>query len=578
MNRPTVNTPTEETLFLVSGGGKGITAQSVIALAEAYQCGFLLVGRSALLEREPAWARGVEGEGELKRAAIQAKGHQGEKPTPREINRHIKQVLSSREIQRTLDAVASQGGRAKYVSADITRPAELREALDGDMDQVTGILHGAGALADKYIQDKVEGDFDLVYGVKVDGLQNMLDLVSPERLQFLILFSSVAGFYGNAGQADYALGNEVLNKYAHYLHHTYPDCQVLAINWGPWDGGMVTPQLKRILTRRDVDLIPIDEGTDILVELISSHRDGPQWVVGNPLPRPSSPVGPTLRTHRVTRRLSLEANPFLQDHVIGGRAVLPTVCAVGWFIHTCEGLYPGYTFFEAEDYRVFKGILFDDTLADEYVMELEETVKNEDTITFQGLISSRNEKGLERKQYQANITLKRALPEPPRLDDFNLEPGSQIPGEALYENNTLFHGPSFQGVKEVLDHSRQGLTTRCNLPALPAGEQGQFPAGFFNPYLTDAHLQSLLIWASEYKGVQGLPLRISRGRQYQPLRFDTTSYVTMTVNSVSDHNLNANVISHDQEGRVISEVMGAEITLSERLNELFQQNQLRERP
>jgi hypothetical protein len=52
----------------------------------------------------------------------------------------------------------------------------------------------------------------------------------------------------------------------------------------------------------------------------------------------------------------------------------------------------------------------------------------------------------------------------------------------------------------------------------------------------------------------------------------------MEVISVSNHTLRADVTSYDEGGQIFMEVTGAEITLSERLNELFYQNQLREKP
>ncbi len=341
---------------------------------------------------------------------------------------------------------------------------------------------------------------------------------------------------------------------------------------------MVTPQLKRILARRNVDVIPIEVGTEILVDLISSPRDQPQWVVGSPLPKPTSSVDSTLRTYRIHRQLSLEANPFLKDHVVGGRPVLPTVCAVGWIANSCEGLYPNYRLYEVKDYKVFKGILFDETLADDYVLELEEIEKSQKEIAFKGVIKSKTKDGLERKHYHAIVVLKRGLPDPPVLENVNLERGSPIPGERLYENQILFHGPRFQGVQEVIDHNPQGLTVRCRLPSIPVQEQGQFPADLYNPFLTDAMLQSLLIWSFQYRGVCGLPLRISRGRLYRPFPFDTAIYATMEVTSVSNHTLRADVTSYDEKGQIFMEVGGAEITLSERLNELFQQNRLHEEP
>ncbi len=573
-----LNPPDEKTYFLVSGGGKGITAQNVIALAEAFHCKFLLLGRSQLLENEPPWAAGCEKEVDLKQNAIQALQNSGGKPAPQEVKRVVDRILSSREIQATLNAVSSHGGSAAYVSADVTDPKQLSSALGNKWEKITGLVHGAGALADKYIEDKEESDFDLVYGVKVDGLRNLLSIVPPEQLDFIILFSSVAGFYGNIGQADYALGNEVLNKIAYSLQAQHPDCQVLAMDWGPWDGGMVTPQLKRILARRDVDVIPIKAGTEILIDLLSKTRDQPQWVVGNPLPKPTSSADAKLRTHRIHRQLSLKANPFLEDHVIGGRPVLPTVCAVGWIVNSCEGLYPNYRMYKVKDYQVFKGILFDETLADDYILELEEIEKSQEKLTFKGIIKSKTENGFERKHYHAIVVLKQDLPDPPKLENVNLGQGSAIHVEDLYEKRILFHGPRFQGVREVIDHTPKNLITRCYLPAIPIREQGQFPAKHYNPFLTDAILQSLLIWAFQYRGLSGLPLRISRGRQFRPIPFDTTLYATMEVTSISNHTLCADVTGYDERGQVYIEVTGAEITLSERLKELFRQNQRQEDP
>jgi len=573
--RKSAQTPDKDSVFLASGGGKGITANNVIALADRYGCEFILLGRSRLLEEEPEWARGCHSEADLKGNALEALKSQGKKPTPRVVDRMVKDITSSREIQSTLNAVQDHGGSATYISADITDVGQLKEALEEHRGRITGMLHGAGALADKYIEEKEEEDFDLVYGVKVDGLRHMLAVVPPDQLDFMILFSSVAGFYGNVGQADYALGNEVLNKIGHHLQTTLPDTRILVVDWGPWDGGMVTPQLKRILARRDVDVIPIPRGTDILLDLLENEQKTPQWVVGSPLPQPATSPNTALKTHRIHRRLTLENNPFLADHVIGGRAVLPTVCAVGWMINGCEGLYPGYTFHEVDDYRVFKGIVFDHSLADDYVLKLEEQHKSRDEIILQARIQSEGD-NLARNHYQATITLMHELVDPPEI---NL-PGElnqvTLSGSDLYGDQTLFHGPRFQGVQEVIRHSQEKIITRCRLPDMPVRDQGQFPARFYNPYLTDAHLQSLLIWASLYRDVKGLPLRIANGKQYRPLPFDIDTFVQMSVKSITKHTLLADVTSFDGNGRIFSEVTGAEITLSERLNELFLENHLQE--
>ncbi|MCD6344424.1 MAG: SDR family NAD(P)-dependent oxidoreductase [Anaerolineae bacterium] len=567
--------PNKHTTFLVSGGAKGITARCVIELARRYQCHFVLLGRSEIVEPEPDWATGAEDERALKQGAFQAALAHGEKPKPTTVQRMARRVLSSREIRRTLDAVKAAGGTARYLSVDVTDRDALQTALAPVREGITGIIHGAGAIADKLIEAKTEADFDKVYDVKVGGLLNLLVHIPPAHLEHLVLFSSVAGFYGNVGQSDYALANEILDKTAHLFQRRHPHCRVLAINWGPWDGGMVTPALKRVLTSRGIDVIPIDVGTALLADELAGESAA-QVVVGSPLAAPAREPEGALRTYRIRRRLTLADNPFLRDHVIGGHAVLPTVCAVAWMANACEQLAPGYTFFRSENYKALKGVVFDETLADVYTLELQEIAKDSDAITFEGVIRSASAEGQPRYHYSAHITLMRALPDAPTFAGFNVTASQPRDGATLYADNTLFHGPSFRGVDRVLNFSPETLTLRCHAPQVSPATQGQFPIQTLNPFLTDVQLQSLLIWAKQTYGYGGLPMHIQRGEQYSIPGAGDVTYASLRVQTSSKHRLVADVITHDEEGRVYSRVTGAEITLSPRLNALFAQNHLDE--
>ena len=134
-----------------------------------------------------------------------------------------------------------------YIQGDVTDLASFKSTLNQATTQlgnVTGIIHGAGRLADKYIQDKTESDFENVLSVKLDGLLSLLGAVDINHLDHLVLFSSVAGFYGNVGQTDYAIANEILSKAAHLFKTNHPKTHVSAINWGAWDSGMVSGELK----------------------------------------------------------------------------------------------------------------------------------------------------------------------------------------------------------------------------------------------------------------------------------------------------------------------------------------------
>ena len=137
-------------------------------------------------------------------------------------------------------------------------------------------------MADKLIVDKTPAQFDRVFDTKVVGLRNLLAATSDDPLKVLCLFSSVAARTGNVGQADYAMANEVLNKVAISERARRGDrCVVKSLGWGPWEGGMVTPALKRHFESLGVELIGLDIGARMLVdELASPQVDHVEVVLG----------------------------------------------------------------------------------------------------------------------------------------------------------------------------------------------------------------------------------------------------------------------------------------------------------
>ncbi len=575
--------PDVSSVFLVSGGAKGITALCTIKLAERYRCRFVLVGRSSIAEPEPAWARGCVDEAELKRRAMEDLISKGERPNPKYVQRMVNPILSRQEIERTLHAIEQAGGQVEYLSVDVTDGPDLQAKLQvasQRLGPITGIIHGAGTLADKLIEKKSEQDFERVYSPKVKGLENLLDCVPASQLDYLILFSSVAAFHGNVGQTDYAIANEILNKAAYLVKRDHPSCHVVSINWGPWDAGMVTPELKKVFSERGVEVIPIEVGTRMLVDELVAADQAPQIVIGSPLVTVARELEPALRTFRIRRRLTLEANPFLQDHVIGGHAVLPIVCALAWFANACEQLYPGYKFFSSEDLKVLTGIVFDETLASEHTLDLKEVAKADaGGIVFEATIWSVTGAGKTRSHYTARVTLLRQIPAAPTFVPFD---GSNVAeatdratsGASLYHDGTLFHGPCFRGVERVLDISPQKLTTRCVSPEVQAREQGQFPVQTFNPFVADGQFQSLVLWGWHFRQAGSLPMCCQKSEQFQEIPCEEASYVSLEVQSSTENSLVADIITHDAQGQVYSRLSGAEVTISERLNSLYRQNRL----
>ncbi len=558
-------------VFLVSGGARGITAACVIGMARRFRCGFVLLGRTPLAP-PPEWAGPGLDDTTLKQHIAVAITAQGERPLPASIQRMWRDIRACEEISATLQAVTDAGGRARYICADVADTARLRAALH-DVGSISGIIHGAGALADRRIEQKTGADFDAVLGPKIGGLRSLLAVAPPDTLRYLVIFSSAAGFYGNLGQSDYAIANEILNKAAHQIQREYSACRVLAMNWGPWDGGMVTPALKAMFAQRQIDVIPINAGVEVLLTALAMDGPAVQLVVGSPMrPAPASLTG-ELRSQRSSRQLSLAHNLFLADHMIGAHAVLPATAAAAWMIAACQQLHPGYRLRRCDGFQVLKGVVFDAQLADRYHLELTETAKDapQGLVRLDALISSSTAAGRPRYHYRATIELGRDLLAQPILAELDLAERDASDGAALYADGTLFHGPSLRSIERVLHLDNTGLTLRCSLPSLSAESQGQFPAGDFNPFVADALFQACLIWVRRRYAAASLPLGWASAEQYLPLAFDTPTYLTLVVRESGEQRLVADIAAHDDVGRVALQLRGVEVAVSHQLNRLFAQ-------
>src|SRR5262249_54442278 len=141
-----------------------------------------------------------------------------------EQTREAKVILTGRsalnaEKQAQLGQLSPQPNRVSYRQldlGDLNEVQQLMVAIKAEYGQLNGILHSAGMIADSFILKKTSAQFREVLAPKVIGTCN-LDLASQdEKLDFFVLFSSLAGALGNLGQADYAAANGFMDQFAAY--------------------------------------------------------------------------------------------------------------------------------------------------------------------------------------------------------------------------------------------------------------------------------------------------------------------------------------------------------------------------
>ncbi|MCH9769338.1 MAG: SDR family NAD(P)-dependent oxidoreductase, partial [Gammaproteobacteria bacterium] len=215
----------KNSVILASGGARGITALCLIELAKQNNYRFILLGRTALNSSLEPGLLAINETQQLRAELIKRAKQAGEKPSA--VAKQLRQIQAAQAIQATINALQQLGSSAEYYAADICDTENLNQLyhqLKTQYSKIDAIVHGAGVLADRLIKQKTVEQFQRVFNTKVLGLYNLLHIFKSEPLKFLGLFSSVAGRYGNQGQCDYAMANEVLNKVGQYWQAQHPNC------------------------------------------------------------------------------------------------------------------------------------------------------------------------------------------------------------------------------------------------------------------------------------------------------------------------------------------------------------------
>jgi NADP-dependent 3-hydroxy acid dehydrogenase YdfG len=461
----------------------------------------------------------------------------GERPTPVVIERELARYERLDAALTAIQAVEACGGTAHYHSVDLT-DAEAVAAVMADVREQSGridvLLHAAGLEISRDLPDKEPREYDLVFDVKSDGWFNVFNGAREMPIGATVVFSSVAGRFGNRGQTDYAAANDLLCKITSQLRRTMPTTRALALDWTAWGGiGMATRgSIPKIMEMAGVQMLPAEAGVAwIRRELTSADHRGEVIVAGTlgmmaAEPDPIGGVDPTELMHGEhgpmvgSARLSVHdgivvqtaldptTQPFLDDHRIDGTPVLPGVMGVEAFAEAARLVAPGYCVVGVER------VAFDAPL---------KFYRDEPrTITVQAILRPDRDGLLA----EAQLSAERLLPgqtEPQRTVHFTgqvrlarearppeqVTPPAQASGPALGAPQVYsfyFHGPAYQVVASAW---RDGDTAVARLAdPLP---DNHHPAGLpleLAPRLIELCFQAAGLWQAGREGRLALPMRI----------------------------------------------------------------------
>jgi NADP-dependent 3-hydroxy acid dehydrogenase YdfG/acyl carrier protein len=560
---------TPESVIVVSGGGRGVTAAAIVELAKTAHPRIALLGRSTL-EEEPAAFRTIHDDAGLKKALLAAAQATGQRLTPRELGAAAERILAAREIRATVQALQTAGSEAVYLPCDITDPVATAATLDqvrALWGPITGIVHGAGVLADKRLAEKSGDDFRRVFGTKIGGLRALLAATAGDPLTVICLFSSVAARTGNAGQSDYAMANEVLNRVANELAHHHSGCVVKSIGWGPWAGGMVTPLLKAKFDELGVPLIPLASGArHFVAELQQAARTEVEVVIGG-LPQ----AGPLLNPQQAQRTqpahfdvlLSAATAPYLFSHQVNGVAVVPLVMVQEWFLRAAAAFAPGgdqATLPSLHKLRVRKGIPLP-AFGDQPVrLRIHIEADASAPATFNATLYD-GDGGVRFTAQVVNLLPGSAETSRTPAETGETWPVTALVGAELY-GVQLFHGPAFATLQRIDRLGERGA--RAELAGSRSVGWDDLNSRS-DPALIDAGLQLARVWGHALLKQLTLPTTIEAFILHEPglLAAERTVRCIVEGKAIGQSGTRSTVWYIDeQSGGLVAEVRGLEMYVS----------------
>ncbi len=530
-----------DSVVLLTGGARGITAEVACHLARRYGLTLVLVGSSPPpANEESPDTKGRSSPREVKAALMERLRSTGQPVGVRQVEAAFGSLMKEREIRASIARIREAGARVEYVQADVrdgTALASRIEDLYRRLGRIDGVVHAAGVIEDKLLAEKSPDSFDRVLDTKSVGAFLLTRLLRPESLRFIALFASAAGTFGNRGQADYAAANEVLNALARRLDRTWPG-RVVSINWGPWDKtGMVSAELRAEFARRGIPLIPIPDGCRMLDEELRHGGKGEAEVIlaggAWEAPAPRRVLGadrrcPLLRRATLTRlngsvevvrELDPSRDVYLMDHRMDDRPVLPVAMAVELMAEVAQGGWPDFEVTGVRDLRVLKGIVLEQGPRTIRVSARKCSGRGSEPAGIDVEVELSDVNGGGRPFYKTTVELGERLPAPPALpasSTTSLKPFPMTVIDAY--RKWLFHGPIFQAITQI-DGIADREARAVVLPSSPkrclaGGGEG---AWLIDPVVFDSGLQLFILWARHHLDKTPLPSRFRHYRRFGTL-------------------------------------------------------------
>lgn len=585
----------EQSVVLITGGARGITAEVALELSQVYHPKLILLGRSPLpSQEEPEWSRDLTSAKDLKAAIMEQLRSSNQTVKIAAVEAKYQKLLREREMRSAVQALREAASHVEYHEVDVTDEAAIA-SLVGKIYQehgrIDGIINGAGVIEDAYLKDKQYDSFQRVYKTKVFGAIALANHVRLNELKFFTLFSSIVGRTGNAGQTDYVAANEVISKLSVALNNQIPG-RVASFMWGPWQGGMAQPELAEIFAMHGWAMIERVDGRKSFVRELErgAKQDAEVMLVAEITAAPaeltaqgarllgSSAVADANGTVEYTVMLDLENDLYLHDHQIDGVPVLPMAMSLEMMSEAVLSANKGWKIARVFDMDIPSGVVID-TPRKAASIKVETVSADSEKRHVRTTLSTGP--GAMRARFCTNFELIPVSATAPAYTHFpsHVNKVSDLGelGEILDETfdtemvyrDWMFHGPMFQGIKSIEMMGAHGAIgeVKHSLPARCLTTCGA-ESWVIDPILLDGSMQLAGVWARRYLDTTVLPTGFRTLHRFDvEVAPPLTGRVVIDPNS-NDRELVCEVAVYNRHGQLLLAVTGLGGVGSKALNRL----------
>jgi 3-oxoacyl-(acyl-carrier-protein) synthase/NAD(P)-dependent dehydrogenase (short-subunit alcohol dehydrogenase family)/acyl carrier protein len=570
----------QDSVFLVTGAAGSIVSAIVRDLAAASAGTFHMLDLTPEPDpHDPDIARFSTDKEGLKRDIFERIKSSGEKATPAGVEKELSRLERSHAALTAIEAVESSGGKAIWHSIDLTDDGAVCAVIEqvkesgGKLDV---LIHAGGLEISRLLVDKSRAEFDRVFDVKCDGWHSLLRAIGDTPLQSAVVFSSVAGRFGNGGQTDYSAANDLLCKSISGFLSTRPQTLGVAIDWTAWGGiGMASRgSIPAMMKAAGIDMLAPEAGIPTVRRELTQGPSVGEIVVGERLGRLTEEWDTTggLDLNAITTdshgpmmgqvtgmglygglTVETELDPgdqaFLFDHRIDGTPVLPGVMGLEAFAELSTLLLPGWRVASMEDIQFMEPFKFYRDEPRKLRLTARFGPSGEQLTARCALISERQLQGkadpVISTAFRATVRLSQSAPEVIRGE----KPVSA--GEVTLHANDVyqvyFHGPAYQVLGSAWGDG-PGTVIGQLADSLPANHAPKDLPTKMAPRLIELCFQTAGMYELGVDDRFGLPSRISRVQKLREASPDNMPFYSIVRHSGNGAGYDADVV--DQNGDV----------------------------